>query len=118
MKRHFTFLSLSIMFISCQTEQKFDKIKWAEVADLMTFPNRKYMINDLVKNYKIKGESYIRIIDLLSQPQSNMNHKHEVFYDIEVDYGFDIDPIYTKVLILQFSKDSIVQTFEVKEYKK
>lgn len=47
-----------------------------------------------------------------------MNHKHEVFYDIEVDYGFDIDPIYTKVLILQFSKDSIVQTFEVKEYKK
>ena len=118
MKRYFIFLLVIALFISCHNEQKFDKAKWAEVADLMTFPNRKYMITDLIKNYKIKGESYIRIIDLLGQPQSSMNSKHEVFYDIKVNYGFDIDPVYTKVLILQFNNDSIVQTFEVKEYKK
>lgn len=118
MKKYLLFLSLIIMLVSCKTNQKFDKEKWAEVGDLMTFPNRKSMITDLVKKYRIKGEPYNQIIDLLGHPQSNMDSEHQVLYDIDVDYGTDIDPVYTKVLILQFSKDSIVQSFEVKEYKK
>ena len=118
MKKYSIFLSIIIILVSCQTEQKFDKAKWAEVADLMTFPNRKYMINDLVKNFQLKGKTYNEIIDLLGQPQSDMNSEHQVFYDIDIDYGSDIDPVYTKILLLQFDKDSIIQNFEVREWKK
>ena len=39
-------------------------------------------------------------------------------YDIETNYGFDIDPIYTKQLIYYLSSDSIVTRFEVKESTK
>lgn len=46
MTRQFIFLSLTVSLFSCHTKQKFDKAKWAEVADLMTFRNRKYMIDD------------------------------------------------------------------------
>ncbi len=41
-----------------------------------------------------------------------------MFYDIDIDYGSDIDPVYSKTLTFQFDKDSIVKTFEVKEWNK
>ena len=106
------------MLFSCRIEKKFDKEKWVEVADLMTFPNRKYMINDLVKNFQLKGKTYNEIIELLGQSQSDMNSEHQIFYDVDINYGFDIDPVYTKILLLQFDKDSIVKNFEVREWKK
>ncbi len=118
MKKYSLFLFLIIILVSCQTKQKFDKEKWDEVADLMTFPNRKYMINDLATNYKLKGKSYNQIVHLLGQPQSKTDNEQQIFYDIDVDYGSDIDPVYSKVLIIQFRRDSIVENFEVKEFRK
>ena len=113
---------ISTLFIvtlySCQTHQKFDKVKWAEVADLMTFPNRKYMIDDLIKNYQLKGKAYKDIVKLLGQPQSNLDSTLQIFYDIDVDYGSDIDPVYTKTLFVQFDKDSTVTSYKVNEWKK
>ena len=118
MTKYFLFIGTTLILNSCQSEQKFDKAKWAEVADLMTFPNRKYMINDLIKNYQLKGKTYNEIIEFLGQPQSGMDFDHEVYYDIDVDYGSDIDPIYTKTLTLGFSKDSITQKVVVQVWKK
>jgi hypothetical protein len=103
---------------SCHPKQKFDKEKWAEVAELMTFPNRKYMIDDLVQNYQLKGKTYHEIVELLGQPQSNLDSTLQVFYDIDVDYGWDIDPVYSKTLTILFDKDTIVKSFEVQEWKK
>lgn len=118
MSKFFLFLFFIDTICSCQTQQKFDKENWAEVADLMTFPNRKYMIDDLVKSHRLKGKKYNEIIELLGRPQSIVDSTFELFYDIDVDYRSDIDPVYTKTLSFQFDKDSIVRAFEVREWKK
>ena len=118
MKRQFIFFLITVSLFSCQTRQKFDKVKWAEVADLMTFPNRKSMIDDLTNSFQLKGKRYKEIIELLGQPQGKGDNDLKIFYDIEVDYGSDIDPVYSKTLTFQFDKDSIVTTFKVEEWKK
>lgn len=103
---------------SCQTQQKFDKKKWAEVGDLMTFPNRKSMVDDLTKNIPLKGKSYQQIISLLGQPQHPLDSTMNIGYKIDEDYGSDIDPISTQTLLLHFDKDSTAKSFEVQEWKK
>ncbi len=104
--------------ISCHSKQKFDKIKWKEVGDLMTFPNRDAMVDDLSKNYDFKGKTFNDITNLLGQPQYPLNNIMEIGYKIEEDYGNDIDPVFTKTLLIQFDKDTIFKTFEIKEWKK
>ena len=118
MAKHIIFLSLALTLLSCQRQQKFDKAKWAEVADLMTFPNRKYMIDDLIKNYQLKGRKYNEIVKLLNEPQSKLDSTLQIFYDINVDYGWDIDPVYSKTLNISFNKDTVVKSFQVIEWKK
>lgn len=97
MIQRFTFLSLILISFSCRTEQKFDKAKWAEVADLMTFPNRKYMINDLVETYQLKGKKYKEIIELLGQPQSKLDSSLNILYDVDIDYGSDRPGIFKNI---------------------
>src|SRR5207247_5588504 len=118
MKRQLIFFSLSLFLFSCQTRQKFNKIRWAQVADLMTFPNRKYMVDDLITNYHLRGKKYNEIIQLLGQPQGGIDSNLQMFYDIEVHYGSHIDPVYSKTLSFQFDRDSLVTNCEVKEWKK
>jgi len=43
---------------------------------------------------------------------------NEIYYLIENDYGWDIDPIYTKYLILTLNKDSCVINSKVYEWEK
>ena len=118
MARLFNTALFILTLVSCHTKQKFDKTKWAEVADLMTFPNRKNMIDDLVQNYQLKGKTYQELTELLGRPQSRLDSTLQVYYDIDIDYGFDIDPVYTKTLSIQFDKDTVVRKYEVQEWKK
>lgn len=41
-----------------------------------------------------------------------------VTYQIELDYGFDIDPVYSKKLYFFFAKDSLVTSYEIEEWRK
>ena len=113
---------IAILYIlilhSCETKQKFDDKKWVEVGDLMTFPNRKSMIDDLTKTIPLKGKSYQAIVSLLGQPQYPIGVTMEIGYKIDENYGSDIDPIYTQTLLFHFDKDSTVESFEVIEWKK
>ena len=118
LKAYFLLLSIAVTLFSCQRKEKFDKARWAEVGDAMTFPNRKYMIDDLIQNHQLKGKTYHDLVKLLGQPQSEIDSTLQVFYDIDVDYGWDIDPVYTKTLSIVFDKDTIVKSFEVQEWKK
>ena len=95
----------------------FDKVKWDEQPDLaFTPPYRKKMLKDLTTNYKLVGVKYSEIISLLGAP--NFRDSISFSYDIIIDYGSDIDPIYTKRLDFNFSKDSIIISCEVSEWKK
>lgn len=113
--------SVAITFLAAcnnnDKEMKFDKVKWKEKKD-PAFPSayRNKMLNDLMLNQKLTGLKYNQLIDLLGTP--NFNDSSTLSYKIIVDYGSDIDPVYTKDLDFTFSKDSIITTFKVNEWKK
>jgi hypothetical protein len=96
--------------------QAFSKRKWAEGDLSCGYPNRKYMLKDLVNNHQIKGLTYKQLVDSIGEPRIDSN-SHEAYYNIILDYGLDIDPVYSKELIIQFDRDSIVKDFKLKEWK-
>ncbi len=114
-----TFVGLSFLMFSCSDNKqvKFDKNKWNERADpAFPPPYRSKMIQDLTTNHKLVGLKYSQLIELLGEP--NFNDSTSLVYTIIVDYGHDIDPVYTKNLDFTFSKDSILTSFKVDEWKK
>ena len=119
MTKQSLFIALLVLTLfSCQKKQKFDRNKWTQTADLMTFPNRKSMLDDLIKNFPLKGKSYKDIVSLLGQPQYYFDSTMQIGYKIDEDYGSDIDPIYSQTLLFQFDNDSTVKFFELNEWKK
>lgn len=116
------FIIIALLFFSiasCNSNKKFDKVKWQEQGDLKIYTYRKSMLKDLTKNYKLTGLSYRQLINLIGEPEKYSDkEKDMVYYEIETDYGNDIDPVYTKTLQLKLTKDSTVESFIIKEWKK
>lgn len=115
MKKISFLLFLIILLAAC--DQKFEKSGWV-CKDDMEYPKRRRMVNDLVENYKMKGMTYSQIINLLGDGEKGQNEENKLFYDIIVNYGIDIDPVYMKYLEINFTKDSIVNSFKIVEWKK
>ena len=112
------FVALIFFLLSCDNKQiKFDKNKWNEQTDPL-FPSsyRPKMLKDLTSNYKLAGFKYSQLIALLGIPDNK--DSSSLSYKIVVDYGHDIDPVYTKNLDFIFSKDSIITSVKVNEWKK
>jgi uncharacterized membrane protein len=117
-KSKIIFLSLNLLLLSCDHNIKFEKSGWLETDDPDGYANRENMLNDLISNHKLKGLKYSEIIDLLGPPENYENKNSNIIsYNIVLDFGHDIDPVYTKDLDLEFSKDSIVQDFKLVENK-
>ena|ERR1700694_2529625 len=119
-KFFFSLLIATILAISCSNsskEIKFDKSKWNEQTDPL-FPStyRSKMITDLTTNHKLVGLKYDQLIQLLGIPDNK--DSNSLSYKIIVDYGHDIDPVYTKDLDFTFSKDSVITSYKVNEWKK
>ena len=118
----FLYLSFFILFISsCKPSHTFDKKKWAEHKDLINYPNRKDMLDDLLKNYELKGKSYSQILDLLGQPVMTplkIDTISELLYGIEMDFGKDKTLKHVKTLSLKFNSDTIVQDYKIIEWSK
>jgi hypothetical protein len=109
---------LVLLLSSCNNKEiKFDKSKWNEQTDPL-FPSsyRLKMLTDLTSNYKLVGFTYSQLIELLGMPDNK--DSSSLSYKIVVDYGHDIDPVYTKNLDFIFSKDSVITSFKVDEWKK
>ena len=82
------------------------------------YPNRDKMLNDLIKNHKLKGLTYRQLVEQIGEPEQNVSgDSNTVYYNIVTDYGHDIDPIYSKTLQLGFDKDSIIIDFKIIETK-
>ncbi len=110
---------LFIFLASCNNNKKFKKEKWQEQGDLKIYIHRKSMLSDLTRNYKLTGLSYRQLINLLGEPENNSdNEKDIVYYEIETAYGSDIDPVYSKTLQIKLTKDSTVDSYAIKEWKK
>ena len=111
------FLFLLIVLLSCQSQEKIDKVKW-QVKEDPAFPpqSRKAMITDLQSNYKLEGISRFQIVELLGEP--DFSDDSSIAYKIEEKFGRDIEPIYTKTLELKFTNHKTVQAIDVREWTK
>jgi hypothetical protein len=112
-------LFIIVLFASCYNiqQEKFDKVAWSESED-PAFPpsHRKNMIKDITSNYKLIGIKYNDLVRLLGVP--NFRNSGIIGYDVDIDYGSDIDPVYIKNLLFTFSKDSVITSFKIHEWKK
>lgn len=111
------FLAVIVLLVlfSCQDNEqiKFEKIKWVEQSDPSgPSPYRQKMIMDLTTNYKLTDIKYFQLIELLGIP--DCKDSVSLSYKIVVDYGNDIDPVFTKDLEFKFSRDSIIKSFQIK----
>ena len=100
---------------SCNQSMDFDSAKWKMKEDT-EYPYRNKMAGDLTKNHKLVGLRYNQVIELLGIPQYEDSSR--ISYLVFEDYGSDIDPIHTKYLNLALTKDSIVTSFKIDEWRK
>jgi hypothetical protein len=121
-KRHMRLifiLTFLTILTSCENQLKFDSEKWKEYKDLDSYPFRELMLRDIVENKRLIGLRYKTIIDSLGQPENYADARtNEIWYSVTTDYGTDIDPVYTKHLVLTIDSDSTVTTVGIKEWKK
>lgn len=107
------------LFVACgQKEMEFDSIKWYE-DPYSFYPYRKNMVNDLMKNHLKEGMTYKQLTDLIGQPENIANlNSNSVAYSILEKHGLNIDPVETKTLIIELTKDSLVRNYKLEHWKK
>ena len=111
-------ISFLLLISSCGIKEiKFDKSKWNESFDGF-YKYRENMVSDLIDNHLQKGMTYKQVIDLIGKPENFGNLKNNTIgYTIMEDYGWDIDPVETKTLIIEITKDSLVKNFKIEHWK-
>jgi hypothetical protein len=111
-------LSLISIIIACNNQQ-FDSKLWKEKDDI-GYPNRKKMVDDLIKSRILIDLPESSMIEILGNPQgkdttANGSIKNCWFRIVDY-YGFDIDPKYSESLLIDY--DTIKhQILDVRNYK-
>ncbi|MBL7472079.1 hypothetical protein [Robertkochia sediminum] len=116
--------NLMIIFCICflsacgNTQLDFEKSKWKETVDGF-YMFRESMANDLIENHLEKGMTYKELTDLIGEPENFSNLKENTIgYILMEDYGWDIDPVESKTLMIELTADSLVQDFNINHWKK
>jgi len=112
------FILITVICAACKqpTQIKFDRVKWWD-GDLEMYPYRDAMLNDLLK-HNLKGMTYKELTNFVGEPNRWDSNIDSPYYPIITDYGSDIDPVYTKSLVLYLNKDSIITHYKIEEWKK
>lgn len=107
-----------IALAACGARQaKFNKETWNDRDDFF-YANRKIMVTDLMESHLREGMPYQEVIELLGKPEKYSNMEvNEIAYEIEVDYGWNIDPVSGSNLIIKLANDSTVSEFELVKWK-
>lgn len=97
---------------------KFNKKGWNEYGDAIPCPPlREKMLDDLLKNHKLKGLTYGQLIDKLGTPTKYEDSDSNcVSYEIIVKYG-NLDPVFIKTLDFYYNKDSIITEYKTREFE-
>jgi hypothetical protein len=111
-------LFANVALYSCKKlgEIKFDKHLWTKTDPGFPPTERMKMVDDLTKNYKLTGIRYTELRQLLGE--YDFKDSASVGYQLVIDYGHDIDPVYSKDLTFELTKDSVVKTWKIIEWKK
>lgn len=99
----------------------FNKTGWnTKGGGSLYYTKREAMLDDLLKSYRLKGMNMTELNELFGANDLEVfeyDHQLIIQMNIVTDHGWNIDPEYTKDLFLYLSKDSVVTSFEVKEYQ-
>lgn len=113
----FEVIIVLIFITSCNQNIDFEKTKWCEQTDPI-YPSiyRPLMLKDLTTNHKLLGLNCAQLVKYLGNPDDK--EANSITYSIAVDYGNHIDPVYSKNLTFFYSKDSVITSFKIAEWKK
>ena len=113
------YVLLFLLISSCGIQEKqFDSKTWQAIDGNNFSELREPMVNDLMKNHLYKGMFYYKVLQLLGNPEIFGNNKNEIGNCLFEDYGWDIDPVETKDLIIELNKDSTIKSFKIVNWKK
>jgi hypothetical protein len=102
---------------SCSNEVRFNKKDWLINIDGF-YVNRNNMLNDLLLKYDLNNLNEKEILDLLGKPEYyDDNVEGTIYYNIVTDYGWNIDPVYVKNLVIKFNSSNKVESFKIEETK-
>lgn len=105
-----------LFYVTEWTKFNYDYNSWMKKGDLGVFPDRKKMVDGILKYFSLKGQKLTEIINLLGQPDFAENN--EIVYKIDEDYGTDIDPIATTTLTFRYNRDSTIIEARKNKWKK
>jgi len=110
LRNTFSILLIAMLFVAfsgCHREQKFSREQWdMSKDDGLTFHLRDGIVNDLLKNYKLKGVKYKEIVHLLRYPQ--FKDSTHFYYEIIDTHDNMHRPDHVKNLVFYMGKDSII----------
>ncbi len=82
------------------------------------------MVQDLLDNHKLTGLTTSSVTELLGEEdhvelveRSKTEGRNYITYQVLEDFGWDIDPVHTKYLVLEFNEDSVVTKVDLLEWK-
>lgn len=109
---------LMIFITSCKRQIPFDEESWNNGYDGF-YNHREFMVEDLQQNYLKSKIHYNDVVKLLgTNGEYHDSTDIELHYEIFVDYGWDIDPVETKSLIINFLPDSTYVSSDIHHWKK
>ena len=104
----FLFAITFFVLTSCQVQTEFNAEKWKQEVD-GTYPNRFQMIKDILSKNLLKEKNELEMETLLgksySVDSSNQDRK-EFSYQVQIAYGWDIDPRFYSNLVLTMNNET------------
>lgn len=111
----FILFLMGILCTLASCKERFNSARWKVEEDLRTFPHREAMVEDILASRTLLGLPYSQVIDSLGPPSGVIDNK--MYYSIEVDYGTDVDPVYTRDLVVVFNTDSLATDVTTEEWE-
>jgi len=97
------FLILLGFLFGCQNQMEFESEKWKYRYDI-SYPNRPKMIKSITESKILENKSLNEVENLLGVPNwidTTQNGYLKLIYQVQESYGWDIDPLYTSILIIE-----------------
>lgn len=111
-------LILPLILFSCKREIKFDVEKWNDIECNITYENRDAMLNDLLKNYHLKGRNINEMEKIFGKiEEHNFSSDENLLSFTVLQKWSGIDPIYTKNLNIEYNQNGIIDSAFITEYK-
>jgi len=111
MNRLMIIFSLCFLAVCGDKQVEFDQSNWNKSVDGF-YQFREVMVKDIMENHLKKGMTYKQLTDLIGEPENFGNLKtNTIGYTLMEDYGWDIDPVETKSLLIELTADSLIQNF-------